>query len=796
MHRKKMAALATATLVGAALALPLTAPQVNAAPATVAAARTAAPDGDGPAGGDNLLQPWQKKYEALRRAGVEQRIRNGSNAPVQKVSRTQYAQTAQTGNDKVFVILAEFGDTTHSAYPDGDSDAQKFDGPLHNEIPKPNRKVDNSTQWQADYNKAHYQDMYFNRLDKFFKDQSSGKYRINGDVTEWVKVPFNEARYGRDFCGDIICTNTWFLIRDGVAQWTQDRLDAGMTMAQIQDYLKTFDKQDRYDFDEDGNFKEPDGYIDHMQIVHAGGDQSDGDPTYGTDAIWAHRSYAQLQPRGTSGPVGGAQLGGIDIGEGGVSDGAGANVEIPDNPTGVWIGDYTMQPENGGLSVYAHEYTHDLGLPDLYDTSGNTGGAENSVGFWSLMSQSRGTNPGDPGIGDQPMPLGAWDKYMLGWLDAAVVQPHKSRTVKLRPAQTKGTNPNGAIVVLPDKKIRQNLGAPCAEDCGDRYFYSDKGNELNNNMARAVDGGGALTAKVKYEIEDGWDYAFLEASSDGGDTWAEVETSETYEGSDESGLNPNGLGISGNTAGEWVDLTATVPEGTNAIRWHYLTDGAFVLDGFQVDNITLDGETIGDAETEDEGWTYKGFVNTSGNDLVPYLNAYFVDNRVLHSGLDKPLGHVYNFGYAGGWANKVEFFRNNPGALITYWDSSYTDNNVGTHPGHGEILPVDAHPQFVHTPDGSLARPRTNTWDSAFFVKNSRAQKLHFDGEKFMLPARKAVSVFDDTRRYWSDSDQHGAGEHAGHYQPGWYSVDVPRTGTTIRVVDVKKNGVLIIKVN
>ena len=39
----------------------------------------------------------------------------------------------------------------------------------------------------------------------------------------------------------------------------------------------------------DGNFNEPDGYIDHFQIVHAGGDQADGDPHQGEDAIWSHR---------------------------------------------------------------------------------------------------------------------------------------------------------------------------------------------------------------------------------------------------------------------------------------------------------------------------------------------------------------------------------------------------------------------------------------------------------------------------------------------------------------------------
>lgn len=37
--------------------------------------------------------------------------------------------------------------------------------------------------------------------------------------------------------------------------------------------------------------------------------------------------------------------------------------------TGIWVGDYTIQPENGGLGVYAHEYGHDLGLPDHYDTA-------------------------------------------------------------------------------------------------------------------------------------------------------------------------------------------------------------------------------------------------------------------------------------------------------------------------------------------------------------------------------------------------------------------------------------------
>ena len=57
------------------------------------------------------------------------------------------------------------------------------------------------------------------------------------------------------------------------------------------------------------------------------------------------------------------------------------------------------------------------------------------------------------------------------------------------------------------------------------------------------------------------------------------------------------------------------------------------------------------------------------------------------------------------------------------------------------------------------------------------------------------MPVFDDTRTWWFDSDAHGAtGEHPGRYQPGWYSVDVPKTGTTVRVVS-DKHGLMNVEV-
>ena len=164
--------------------------------------------------------------------------------------------------------------------------------------------------------------------------------------------------------------------------------------AEVNAELATFDKWDRYDFDGDGDFNEPDGYIDHFQIVHAGGDQADGDPHQGEDAIWSHRWYA-FQGAPTGPPAN--QLGGTRIGS-----------------SGIWIGDYTIQPENGGRSVFFHEFGHDLGLPDDYNV---LSGGDNNNEHWTLMAQSRLGAEGEEFIGDRAGDLGAWNKLQLGWLD-------------------------------------------------------------------------------------------------------------------------------------------------------------------------------------------------------------------------------------------------------------------------------------------------------------------------------------------------------------------------------------------
>ena len=220
----RISRLVAAVAVTAVVAVPVVPAQANAPTKDT-------PRGSVKGGSDNLRLPFQVKQDALKQHVLEQKVKGEISplATVAKVAKKRYVNLENEGTDRIFVVLAEFGDTRHASYPDNDpttgdpaSDAQKFDGPAHNEIPKPDRSVDNSTLWQKDYNKAHYTDMYFNRMDAYFQRESSGRYAVDGAVADWVKVPFNEARYGRDFCGDIVCNNTWALIRDAMADLDEE----------------------------------------------------------------------------------------------------------------------------------------------------------------------------------------------------------------------------------------------------------------------------------------------------------------------------------------------------------------------------------------------------------------------------------------------------------------------------------------------------------------------------------------------------------------------------------------------
>ena len=531
--RRRIVRLSLFTVLIALLAVPLAGAAVKLA-------------GDGTQGGklsskgriDNRSNPLKAQQQRLLKKALEQRLSGKTHAKAVEVARGQYVQLAREGEYSIWTLPGEFADLTHNQIPD-------------------DRSVDNSTIWRPDFNRAYYMDMLFNSapgansMRNFYIEQSSGRFAVNGDVSDWVPVPGNGATYDDDLGGPAV----WQFLIDSTSAWYEEQL-ATKTPAQIDAWLSQFDKRDRYDFDGDGDFNEPDGYMDTFQSVHAGLGNEDGGGVLGDAAIWSHSWYAWYQLIGSVGPEIGGQpnlAGGIQVGD-----------------SKYWIGDYTIQPENGGVGVFAHEYGHDLGLPDLYDTEGANDNAES---FWTLMSDGSNISDGTVDIGSKPSHMGVWEKFQLGWLNYQVAYAGKTKDLKLGPAETNTKQAQGLFVVLPQKSVTTNIGAAAA---GTHFYYSGAGNNLDNKMYKSftLPANATLTAKVRYDIELDWDYAYVVVSTDGGATWAGAPTNLS------TTTSPNGQnlgnGITGTTSGAWVDLTADLSAygGNVLLGFRYWTDGA------------------------------------------------------------------------------------------------------------------------------------------------------------------------------------------------------------------------------
>ncbi len=690
---------------------------------------------------DDRLDPLSIEQRGLRQNALNAMLNGKAYGKTHAVARGQFVELEREGEDPIWTVLGEFSDFAH------------------NSIPEPDRSVDNTTIWAEDFNRELFLDMLFseepgaNSMRNYYIEQSANRYTVYGDVTDWISVPGEAASYDDDLGGPAV----WQFLIDSVDGWYDAQIAAGKTTAEIDEYLSQFDVWDRYDWDGDGNFDEPDGYIDHMQFVHAGEGNEAGGGALGDDAIWSHSWFAYYNLVGIEGPSPDFLIGGVQIGE-----------------SSYWLNKYTIQPENGGVGVFAHEYAHDMGIPDLYDYTG-----ENSTGFWTLMSSGSWLSQSNEDIGSQPNHLGVWEKFQLGWLNYEVAYAGEKSEHKLGPAETNTKQAQGLFVILPDKAVTEVIADPYS---GSYFYYSGAGNDLDNFMYKSftLGAGSSLTAQANVAIEYAWDYAYLVVSTDGGATWENVETNLSTT-DDPNGQN-FGYGITGSSGGNWIPLTADLSAYTGDVLlgFRYWTDSYVVEPGFMVDDITITGYPLDDAES-DAGWTFEGFRLTTGEESAFYSNYYVAEFR-QYRGYDAGLANAYNFGWGGDPVlyNWVEHFPYQDGLLISYWDNSFTDNNVGANCAAGRcgglLLPIDAHPEVMYRADGGIWRNRVQTYDATFGFEPTDEIILHWQGDESVHPSLPAVSTFDDNNSYYRVENPMG-------------SVITPQTGTQIRVQSLSARG-------
>jgi immune inhibitor A len=194
---------------------------------------------------------------------------------------------------------------------------------------------------------------------------------------------------------------------------------------------------------------------------------------------------------------------------------------------------------------------------------------------------------------------------------------------------------------------------------GENMWWSDSGDDLENTMTRPVDLSdattAALTLKARYEIEAGFDYLYVQASTDGGTTWTSLDG--TAGGEPFVRTASDQPAISGSSDGEWVDVNVPLDAYAGQaieLRFLYDTDGGVAPDGFFADEVSVVADeapvfTSG-AEEGDEGWNLDNYYIASHRSFVSY-------DRYLKTG-------PYNFGFLNTRPDRVEHFSYEQGLLM------------------------------------------------------------------------------------------------------------------------------------
>ncbi|NTU72291.1 MAG: M6 family metalloprotease domain-containing protein [Coriobacteriia bacterium] len=648
--------------------------------------------------------PEERGNPLAQRAATEGESRGISGAA------SAYNGQPEVETEKVLVLLVEFAGSD-----DGPSGTTS--GPLHNEISQPTGD-DNTTYWIPDFSADHYRSMLFDQsfgaksFSNYFLEQSGGTYMPVGDVTsEWVTVPHSEAYYGANDPsgdGDDLNGPVWRVVQDAVAEATDVN-------------WSDYDVQDPYDLDNDEDIDEPDGYVDHLMVIHAGAGEEAGGGAQGEDAIWSHSWWA-------------------DYGNGGPGYGG-----VPTSEKGVWVGPYTIEPEDGTVGVFVHEFAHDLGLPDQYDTIYS---GESSTGFWTLMSSGSWLGaPGAP-LGTSPSALSAWEKWALGWSEPTVVYPGDPVLEQpLRNTSAAGTADKAIKVQLPEKDYSVYITDPLSGT----FWYSGSGDNLDATLGRdlAVPADDpTLRFWTWYDIEADYDYGYVQVTTvadPGPGDWQTIPSSIAADGTG---------GISGQSDG-WVqasyDLSAYQGM-TVTVRLRYLTDGGLARPGWAVDEMSLGA--FSDDGTSDVGWTVDGWTTSTGYDTYSAIHYYIAEWRQA-SGFDVSMNSWYN--YPDPYSNKAQFFRASPGMLVWYRDTQYADNWVLDHPWAGQLSLVDANPTLVTQRASGYPtrqvpfRTRIQLQDAAFGRSASISNGITRWGKTVRFSGKPAVPTFDDTRN-WADT--------------------------------------------
>ena len=368
--------------------------------------------------------PAIRQKAALRRAQAQKR--RAARLPHKAVNGLRRASDSHLGKKKGLILLVNFKDVQFQ---------EKFDHVLYENLANtPGYTDDNG---------------FRGSVSDYFKDQSRGQFELTFDVVGPVTVSKEMAYYGENDS-------------DGNDKHAEEMVMEAVKLAksQVSDWKQ-------YDWDGDGE-------VDQVMIIYAGeGEASSID----VSTIWPHEyvlSYSNYY------------------------DPSIKPIEVANN---LYVNTYAVANEGVDMSLYGgegycingigticHEFSHCLGLPDMYDVSysGFFG-----MGDWSLMDS--GSYCGD---GFVPSGYSSYDKYSIGWITPTELT--SAQEVKNMKALTESD----------DVYIIKNAKHP------DEYYLLE--NRQQKGWDAETPAKGMLILHVDYN-KDIWDYNLVNAYSDGSD---------------------------------------------------------------------------------------------------------------------------------------------------------------------------------------------------------------------------------------------------------------------------------------
>ena len=316
--------------------------------------------------GTPLKKSDNGKYEIISTETLNARkatVINTLKTRASGIGSTYPSYFPHTGSPKALVILVQFQDVKFKSSDPVATFNHYLNADFGTAVPSQDVSVFNQ------------EDVNYGSVKEYFKECSMGQFTPQFDIVGPVTVSQKSAYYGAD------------------DKNVQNGTDKNFKQMISEACNKVADKIDFSKYDSDG-----DKFVDLVYIIYAGYSQSISGNS--DDYLWPKSGTDNFYKYDENGkeisPLKYLIFNGCRVCRFGI------NNELNGSPD-------SKIPSINGIGLFCHEFSHTMGLPDLYDTEYKD--ADNqSPEFWDLMDAGEYTYDGYC-----PTPYTPWQKMLMGW---------------------------------------------------------------------------------------------------------------------------------------------------------------------------------------------------------------------------------------------------------------------------------------------------------------------------------------------------------------------------------------------